>query len=454
MRRNLALIGVLLVLLSACGSKGATTTPVDVSAVQTSVVQTVFTGATQTAVANVPTDTPVPTATATFAMTVNGQLQGLLAFIRNDNLWVSINGTEIQLTTDAISTDLWSAQLWYSKPQISPDGTKIAYRKQTYDTSTYTTTSVLMVSDIDGKNARQLANNVGAVEWSNDSQKIYYSISNGYDRTTGLEAIILKSVNPTTGDVAEHGQFSIMTGCGGGSSDMADHVSGNEGIGYLGKGKIFILSPQNNYLAHSTSCDNGLLGVLDLSTKQDRVLGNDSTSAAAISADGSKIAAISGNNIVIFNAISGNIEQVYYISEPPRALAWGHNDTAIFYSTSKSAGTQDLDSAVALEVFGTSPMTITLNVSTLWRLSLDNGESIKIIDMDAHDLKPIFATDQTVLVGAIENNNALFDYITQGNRENIKEHFPSINLVEVNLASLTSNVITRKTGQADYVATK
>jgi hypothetical protein len=45
-------------LLSACGTKDTTATPIDVYALQTVAVQTVFAGTTQTAVANVPTDTP------------------------------------------------------------------------------------------------------------------------------------------------------------------------------------------------------------------------------------------------------------------------------------------------------------------------------------------------------------------------------------------------------------
>jgi hypothetical protein len=407
-----------------------------------------------------PTETQIiPTPSPTFALTLNGRLQGILAFIRNDNLWVSINGVESQLTTDAISTELpyytGLPQLWYSNPQISPNATKVAYLKNTSDVSTYSYTRALMVSDIEGKNARQIVGDVAwtlpVVEWSKDSQRIYYLVSNGNDVTTGFETMAVKSVNSTTGDIVEHGHFSRRSGCGGGSDDIADHVSGGESIGNLGKGMIFALSLQNNYVIHAISCSNGL-GVLDLSTNQDIILDDGNVSAAAISADGLKIAAISGNNIVIFGANGGN--QTFPTAELPRALLWDHNGTAIFYSTSKPIGTRDLDEPAALEVYNNSPKTITLNLSTLWKISLDNGESIKIIDMDTHDLKPIFVTDQKMLVAAIENASMYFDYLAQVNRENLAENYPSVNLIEIDLASLTSNIIMHKTTQADYISMK
>ena len=44
----------------------------------------------------------------------------------------------------------------------------------------------------------------------------------------------------------------------------------------------------------------------------------------------------------------------------------------------------------------------------------------KIIESEAHELKPIFANDQRVLVVMVENANKLFDYVNQGNRENLR----------------------------------
>jgi hypothetical protein len=65
MRKNVVLPGILFVLLSACGAKETTATPVDVSALQTAAVQTVLAAANPTATANVPTDTLEPALAAT-----------------------------------------------------------------------------------------------------------------------------------------------------------------------------------------------------------------------------------------------------------------------------------------------------------------------------------------------------------------------------------------------------
>jgi hypothetical protein len=65
MRNNVALLSVLFILLSACGTKESTATPGDVSALQTSAVQTAIAAANQTATANAPTNMPEPTLAAT-----------------------------------------------------------------------------------------------------------------------------------------------------------------------------------------------------------------------------------------------------------------------------------------------------------------------------------------------------------------------------------------------------
>jgi hypothetical protein len=359
---RLILLMILAAIQFSCTSR--TPFPTDTNSIATIVAETLSAVPSITLAPSLSStpELPMISPTATFALTVNGQLQGILAFIRNDNLWVNMNGVETQLTADAISTELpyWtgSPQLWYSSPRISPNGTQIAYLKNTYDVSTYEEASALMVSDINGANARELANEIAeslpAVEWSDDSQRIYYPVSNGYDVTTGLETINVKSVNPTARDVVEHGQFSLMLGCGGHYPDIADHLSFGENIGR----QNFDFVPQNNSMIHATVCFNGL-GILDFSTYQDRILGESSVNGAVISPDGLRLAAISENNIVIFNVANGNIEQSFPTPESPRTLLWDNDGMTIFYSTAKPIGTRDLGQAAALEVYNNSHLKIT-----------------------------------------------------------------------------------------------
>jgi hypothetical protein len=83
-------------------------------------------------------------------------------------------------------------------------------------------------------------------------------------------------------------------------------------------------------------------------------------------------------------------------------------------------------------------------------VSLESGQSIKIIEIESHDLKPIFANGQKVLVVMIENANKLFDYVNQGNRENLAGYYPTVNILEVDLANLSSNPIRSNTKQASF----
>jgi len=389
------------------------------------------------------TQSPPTESLATLALSVdgfsmNGQLQGKLAFIRDNNLWVNVNGVESQLTKDAKGLP----ELWYSNPQISPDGTRIAFLKMT-DTNART----LMVSDIDGQNPRQLVSDgawtLPSIEWSNDNQKIFYATS-----IDTVENMIAKSVDLATGEVQEQGQFSVHSGCGGGSSDPADLLSSLESLAPFGR-HTFSLAPQNNFLIHSTSCSGRGVGILDLSTHQDQLL-DEQAYGAMISPDGSRITAISDNNIVIFNVSTKSIESTFPTSEEPQSLVWNANGNELLYSTSTLTNTLNLDDTIALNVLGSSPAAFKVNTSTLWVVSLDNGQSRKILEIDAHNLKPIAASDQKVLVVLIENATKLFDYINQGNSNNLAEYYPTSDLIEVDLVNPSSNSITNGTQQASY----
>ena len=389
-----------------------------------------------------PTAIPATLTPPVDSLSINGQLQGKLAFIRDNNLWINTNGVETQLTNDADPSNTGLPKLWYGNPQISPDGTKVAFLKMA-DTNA----RALMVADIDGKNIRQLASDVAwtlqTIAWSNDNQKIYYASS-----IDPIENMLAKSIDLSTGEQQEQGQFIVRSGCGGGSPDPADGISSLESLAPFGR-HMFSLAPQNNYIIHSTACSGGGLGMLDLSTKQDQIL-DDHAYGAVISPDGSKIAAASDNNIVIFNVSTRSIESTFPTAEAPQALLWGADGKEILYSTSTIANTVNIDDNVALDLFGSSPTSFNLNTSTLWMVSLENGQSNKIIESEAHELKPIFANDQRVLVVMVENANKLFDYVNQGNRENLTEYYPTSNILEVDLVTLSSNPITNNTKQASF----
>lgn len=394
------------------------------------------------------TEAPVVETQVAQPAAISGQLSGRLTFIRDDNLWVHQNGVEKQLTTDAIPTEIpyWTGlpKLWYSNPQLSLDGTKLAYLK-----NTNTRARTLIVFDSESQSAHQIVDDVEwampIIQWSNDSQKIYYlSPQSG-------ETKIVRSVNLTTGEKQDHGQFTLTSECGGGSPDVADHLSAGENITGIGSGvQIFELSPQNNYIVHTTACTGSGLGILDLPTQQERELDREAR-GAAISPDGLRIAAISGDEIVIYEASSGKIQKSFPTPEEPLVLLWQAEGKTVLYSTSTLVKELEFETEVAFEYIGSAPAGYRANRSTLWAMSIDTGESERITDFDAHSLKPIFATSEKVLVVVVENAYTLFDYISQQRpKENMVAYYPKVNIAEVDLASLRSNIVASRTQEASY----
>lgn len=189
--------------------------------------------------------------------------------------------------------------------------------------------------------------------------------------------------------------------------------------------------------------------MLDLSTQQDQLL-DDHTYGAVLSPDGSRIAAVSDNGIVIFNVSTKSIESTFPTSEAPQALLWSVDGKEILYSTSKLTNTLNLDDNIALAVLGSSPASFNVNTSTLWAISLNGGQSRKILDIDAHDLKPLVDNGQKVFVVVVENASKLFDYLSQGHKDNLTDHYPTSNIVEVDLVNSSSDPIANHTQQAAY----
>ena len=50
----------------------------------------------------------------------------------------------------------------------------------------------------------------------------------------------------------------------------------------------------------------------------------------------------------------------------------------------------------------------------------------------------------------VENANRLFDYISQGHKDNLAEYYPTANILEVDLDHSSSNPMTNHTQQVSF----
>ena len=165
--------------------------------------------------------------------------------------------------------------------------------------------------------------------------------------------MMVKSITYTIGELQDYGQFGVSTGCGGGSPDPADACQALNAS--MASWICFGFSSQNNYFIHSTGCLGTGLGILDLSTKQDRTL-DDNVRGAVISPDGSRIAAINNANIIIFNTARDNVEYTFPTTEAPQALLWSTDGKEVLIFNFQPTKYINVNDNIALKLFGTAPV--------------------------------------------------------------------------------------------------
>lgn len=387
--------------------------------------------------------------------TTTNQLEGKLAFIRGNNLWVSINGNEKQLTSDAVPTELpfWTRLLifWYSNPQIAPDGNSVAFLK-----NVDTNARQLYVTTLNGAGMKKLADDVEwtfpIMQWSKDNQKIFYaSAVKGQIDKEGRQILKVKAVNISGDVLQEYGQFNVRSGCGGGSSDIADHLAVSENIEGVGSGiMVFALSPDNKYLVHSTACTGSGLGILNLQSKQDTLL-SDKGKNGVISPDGQKVAYIDNDKIVTSDIASGKSLNTYTVSEAPVILLWNPDSKTIYYSSDKVVKELKLDDKVAMSVWGSSPMSYRVRTASLWSLSLDTQKDKKLTEQDTHAVKPLYANGNKLLFVSVENATRLFENTKQTtSKQDLVKYYPQVKIHEVDLTTLTVKILISQVQQSSF----
>lgn len=390
---------------------------------------------------------------------ITSKFQGTAAFIRDDNLWVLVNRVEKQLTNDAVPTEIlyWTGlpKPWYSNPQISPNGKQIAFLKNSSD-NTYNRS--LYVVDVDGNNMKQLTNDVDwgepLIQWSKDNDEIFYTFNPLLNIRNMGDKVKIYSIAIATGNKQERGSYFIVEGgCGGGSPDVSAHLAQAEGISGIGSGvQVFQLSPMNDYLVHTVNCFGKGIAVLDLKSKLDSIINNDATKVV-ISPSGSMIAAIT-DKILILNAKTGKALKILTPSAQPTNLLWSPDEKEIYYSSVNNIKELSVPDDIALDVMG-SGITYRVNSSIIREMSLDTQKDTKIIELDAHSLRLInINKDRSkILVAVVENATKLHSYITQNkSKDDLVKYYPSVNLIEVNLNTGTSQTVLNKAAESSYLS--
>lgn len=390
----------------------------------------------------------------------NTKLQGKTAFIREDNVWVSIDGVEKQLTSDAIPAEIpyitGLPKIFYRDPQISPDGQKIAFLEYSAENID---NGILYVSGIDGKNAKKLADDaawlIRSVQWSSNSDKVFYTTSTITVQENGVEyKNNIYQVDVNTNKKEKAADYLEKSGCGGGSLDMSDHVAESEGIHGFGRGvQVFQISPSDDYLIHTYSCTGAGFAMLDLKSKVEKNL-SENAIIPVISPSGSLIAALT-DKIVIFDAKTGNIIKTLNPSEQPTNLLWSPNEEEIYYASENLVKDLNLPDEIAIDIFGESTIKFKVGKSTLNKITLDTGKETKIIDLDAHNLKLINVDQENsrILAATVENATKLYEYVMQNKtKNNLSKYYPVVNLVEINLNTANFQMVLTNAAQSSYLS--
>ena len=393
---------------------------------------------------------PTPMQTSTPVPKQEGSTLGAVAFIRDNNVRVSENGQEKQITTDGVVAPYGTGMpaVYYNNPIFSPDKKSIAFVRSTGDN---TTTRSLYVAKIgDAGSLRKLTDNVDwAVDyprWTVDGATIYY----GSPKDKEYDVRLVQSIDVASGTQKTVGQYSFGSGCGGGSDDLDDQLTWGENI--AGWPVTFVLSSDNSYIVHSTNCAGRGIAIFNLGTGKDEPLDNEGW-GVVFSPDGKSFAAMSGAVINVYDATTKRLSSSLKAPSAPSALLFSPDSETIYYTTTKDNKTLTFDDKVAMDTMGSSPAAFRQLSTLVGMVAIPTGKNTTIATFDAHNARPLFVdtAHNALTIAVVDNATDLFNYFsTYKTKTGADAHFPKVNIVEINLTTATATTIIPNAIQSNY----
>jgi WD40 repeat protein len=358
---------------------------------------------------------------------------GKIAFIRDFNVWIKIDGKEKQITKDAVYSYKKSRPVYtltYAYPVISPDGKKVAY----FQTKSHI--SKLYVYNLTTKKAQMVSSSDSfetsyPILWLKDSSRMYIETYRGGEHH-------LVELNSSNGDQTVLAKYSYPTGCGTFLSDPARLLGGLDNALPIYT-KIFQLSRDGKYILHNATCSGYGVGLYDLKQKKDTIMDYEITQAV-FSPDSSKIVGITKQStILVYDTKTAKIINTLNASFQPQMLFWASDNSMLYYTASEKVPKQ--------------PALGTVYKASLLSMTLDGKKEKNLTDFDANAIRPIaFSTDKFAMyISVIENPTKFYTAMNNNPAGDLSGVYPNVSLMKFNLITHKKNTVISKALEASYL---
>lgn len=332
---------------------------------------------------------------------------------------------------------------WIVNPVWSGNGQSLAFTVRNGG-------ATLMLTDRNGSAPITLAPNIALfpATFSADSSQAIYAVEGAAEEiATSASGIPELPVRVFQQDLnagatpTQIGEVRFGVGCGGGSPFPMD-AEYNVEAGFGGRALTFVRTDYG--ILYSTTCAGIGLGLLDESSGQSVLLSGDA-SRATVSPDGTRVAAVRGTTLVVFDLTSGGQQSVATQAAPDQ-IAWANGST-LYYSTRQlmdsplplsNEEAQALSARYGLPADGVPQYTVTIA-----QVALSGGES-QVYRGPGWAVGRMFVSGGSLYFSLVPNGEAWVEALVNGQSE---QQAAAVTLFRLNGDGSASEV-GRRIGQA------